>query len=125
MSRISRQKWCQQALLAEGTSSDARSGQNRTGLAIEPQKRLHEQVDHEALRAVAEWRTSSVAPHRGHQVLLAAPSFMLGGHHAEGGVVTHALCGLGTASRSLVSGFWIGVRENLRDQEWRLESKVP
>ena len=44
VSRISRQKWCQQALLAEGKSSDARARHNRTGWAVEPQKRLHEQV---------------------------------------------------------------------------------
>ena len=63
------------------------------------------------------------------------PSFMLGGHHAEGGVVTQApkrspsnvddvvlepdvrpggrvFSGLNTASRSLDSGSWIGAREN-------------
>lgn len=78
---------------------------------------------------------------------LMRPSFMLG-HHADSGVVTHApgrspsnvddvvlgpdarpggrvFSGLGTASRSLDSGSWIGVRENPRDQEWRSESKVP
>ena len=33
VSRISRQKWWQQALLAEGKSSDARAGHNRTGWA--------------------------------------------------------------------------------------------
>ena len=73
---------------------------------------------------------------------------MLGGHHAGSGVVTQApkrspsnvddvllegdvrpggrgSGGLGTASRSLDSNSWIGDRENPRDQEWRLESKVP
>ena len=68
---------------------------------------------------------------------------MLGGHHADSGVVTHAprrspsnvdvvvlepdvrpggrgAGGLGTHSRSLDSGSSIGERENPRDQEWRL-----
>ena len=81
-------------------------------------------------------------------MLLAALSFIFGGHHADSGVVTQApkrspsnvddvllepdvrpggrgSSALGTASRSLDSGSWIGVRENPRDQERRLESKVP
>ena len=73
---------------------------------------------------------------------------MLGGHHADSGVVTHApgrspsnvddvvlesdvrpggrvLSWLDIAFRSLDSGSWIGARENPRDQEWRSESEVP
>ena len=72
---------------------------------------------------------------------------MLGGHHADSGVVTQALkrspsnvddvvlepdvrpggrgsSGLGTASRSLDSRSWIGERENPRDREWRLADPV-
>ena len=68
---------------------------------------------------------------------------MLGGHHADSGVVTHAprrspsnvdvvvlepdvrpggrgAGGLFTASRSLDSGSSIDERENPGDQEWRL-----
>ena len=52
--------------LRKESPPDARAGHNRTVCAIEPNSLLHEQVDHERLRVVAAWHTSSVAAHREH-----------------------------------------------------------